>query len=151
MYRPHLGNARNQMRMCPELSIFSNSEYVYAIFPIAVALRWGKGGREITESEPLSVIFTTLTHCLNKTAVSNYCVRTTGKWSSADTMVKGPSPLAPLDDWERSTTGPNPRMVEEEVPNAFYRPMFSLILATLSFEEMSRGGSAGSRKFVGRR
>ena len=49
-------NARNQIWMCPDLSIYSNSEYVYAIFPLAVALFWGKGGREIPESVPLSTI-----------------------------------------------------------------------------------------------
>ena len=38
-------NARNQVWMCPELSVFSNSEYVYAIFPIAISLFRGKGGR----------------------------------------------------------------------------------------------------------
>ena len=35
-------NARNQIWMCPELSVFSNSEYAYAIFPIAIALFWEK-------------------------------------------------------------------------------------------------------------
>ena len=35
----------DQIWMCPELSIYSNSAYVYAIFSIAVALSWGKGGR----------------------------------------------------------------------------------------------------------
>ena len=31
-------NVRNQVWMCPELSVFSNSGYVYAIYPIAIAL-----------------------------------------------------------------------------------------------------------------
>ena len=104
-------NVRNQIWMCPGLSTFPNSEYVYAIFSTAVALFWGKGGRCIAESKPLSVIFTILTHCLDTSAVNNYFVRMTGKWSCGDTMAKGSAPLARLDDWERSTTGSNPRMV----------------------------------------
>ena len=55
--------------MSKDLERYSNSEYVYAIFPIAIALFWGKGGRGIANSKPLSMIFAILTHCLNTTAV----------------------------------------------------------------------------------
>ena len=33
-------NTRNQFCTCPDLSAFPNSEYVYAIYPIAIALFW---------------------------------------------------------------------------------------------------------------
>ena len=96
---PIPGNIRNRIWMCPSLSIYSNYEYVYAIFPIAVALFWGKGGRVIADSRPLSMIFAILSHVLSATALNNYySVRTTGEWSCEDTMVKGSAPLAPLDD-----------------------------------------------------
>ena len=80
-------NVRNRIRMSPELSIYSNSAYVYAISPIAIALFWGKGGRGIAESEPLYMISTTPTHCPNTTGISNYSVRTKGRWFCEDTML----------------------------------------------------------------
>ena len=43
---PIAENARNQGCMCPELSVFSNSGYIYAIYPIAIALFCEKGGME---------------------------------------------------------------------------------------------------------
>ena len=55
-----------------DLEIYSNSAYVYAISPIALALLRGKGGREIAMSGPLSIIFAIQTHCLNTAAVNNY-------------------------------------------------------------------------------
>ena len=54
---PISGNVRNKIRMSPDLLIYSNSEYVYATRPIALALFWGKGGGEICLSRQLSVIF----------------------------------------------------------------------------------------------
>ena len=64
-------NARNRVWTSRELGVYSNSEFVYAICPIAIALVWGKGGRRIVDSESLSMISTILTHCLNTTAISN--------------------------------------------------------------------------------
>ena len=59
-------NIRNKVRMSPDLQIYSNSEYVYATSPIALFLFWGKGGKEICLSRPLSVIF------CNTLALSKY-------------------------------------------------------------------------------
>ena len=50
-------NVRNKTWMSHDLSVYANNEYVYATFPIALALFWGKGGGEICQSKPLSVIF----------------------------------------------------------------------------------------------
>ena len=47
---PISGNARRKIWMRPELSVFSNSEYAYAIYPIAICLFLGKGGKEIPDS-----------------------------------------------------------------------------------------------------
>ena len=49
-------NVRNQIWISPSISIYSDSEYFYAIVSIEVALFWGKGGREIAESRLLSMI-----------------------------------------------------------------------------------------------
>ena len=38
-------NVRNRIRAPEELSVFSNSEFAYAIAPDAIAWFWGKGGR----------------------------------------------------------------------------------------------------------
>ena len=38
-------NTRNRIRMSRGLSVYSNSEYVCAISPIAIAVIWGEGGR----------------------------------------------------------------------------------------------------------
>ena len=35
-------NARSRILMSQELSVYSNSEFVYAIFPIAISLFWGE-------------------------------------------------------------------------------------------------------------
>ena len=78
-------------------------------------------------------------HCLNTTAVDNYSVRTTGKRSCGDTVSKGSSPLAPLDDFGKYPDGPNPRIAGETAPGTFYNSLFALILATLRFKSMSRG------------
>ena len=78
-----------KIRTSQDLTIYSNSEYVYAISPIDLALFWGKGGKEIANSEPLSTVFTILTHCLNKTAVKNYSAMTYGQWFRLDTQIKG--------------------------------------------------------------
>ena len=136
-------NARDQMWMFPSLSIFSDSEYVYAISPISVSLSRGKGGREIAESRPVSMIFVISSHVLNKPDVNNYSVRTAGKWSCEDTMVEWSVPLAPLEDWEMPHNGPNPRSVVEDAPKTFYWPLFALALSTLRFKKMSFGAAQG--------
>ena len=41
------GNVRNRNRTSQGLSIYSNSEYVYAISPIAIALFLGEWGRRL--------------------------------------------------------------------------------------------------------
>ena len=45
-------NARRKIWMCPELNVFSNYEYVYAIFPIAIAL----SGKRRKRNFPLKTI-----------------------------------------------------------------------------------------------
>ena len=40
-------NARNRIRAFQELSVYSNSEFAYAIFPIVIAFFWGKGVVEL--------------------------------------------------------------------------------------------------------
>ena len=136
-------NVRNKIRMCPESSVFSNSEYVYAIFPISIALFWGKGGEEICRPRPLSLIFAILSHCLNTTAVNNYSIRTIGKWSCGDTVLKGSPPLAHPSDFERPPNGPNARIVGGNPPRKFYRPLLALTLETLRFKKMSLGTAQG--------
>ena len=37
-------NVRNKTRMSHDLSVYANNEYVFATFPIALALFWDKGG-----------------------------------------------------------------------------------------------------------
>ena len=119
--------------MCPELGVFSNSEYVYAFSAIAIALFWEKGGEEICLSRPLSLVFTILSNFLNTTAVNNYSVRTMGKWSFGDTVLKESGPLAPLGDFGMSPNGPNTRNVGENVHKALYQSLLAAVLATLRF------------------
>ena len=40
-------NVRNKTWMSQDLSAYANNEYVFATFPIALALFWDKGGGEI--------------------------------------------------------------------------------------------------------
>ena len=54
---PISGNFQSQVWMSPELLVYSNSEYVYSTFTIALSLFWGKGGKAICLSRPSSVIF----------------------------------------------------------------------------------------------
>ena len=89
---PVSDNVTSRVWMSRDLSVYSNSEYFYAIFPIAVALFWDRWGREIPKWKPSSMIFTTLTHCLNKTDIDNYFVRTQGHWFRRDTTLKEPPP-----------------------------------------------------------
>ena len=103
-------NARTRIWTAQDLSLYSNSEYLYAIFPIAIAVFWDRGGRAIVESEPLPLIFAILTHCLNKTATNNYSVRTKGQWFFQDAILIGSSPLATLEDFGKLKDGPNPRL-----------------------------------------
>ena len=86
-------NARARIWMSLDLSLYSNSEYVYAIFPIAISLFLGKGGREIAESEPSAMIFAILTHWLNTTATNNYSERIKGQWFCQDTILIGSPPI----------------------------------------------------------
>ena len=76
---PISDNAALLVWMPRDLSIYSNSERVYAICPTAVALLRGQGCREISQSAPLSMIFAILTHCLKTTAINNYFIRTQGQ------------------------------------------------------------------------
>ena len=69
---PIIDNARTSVWMSHDLIVYSNSEYVYAIFPITIALFWYIGGRRITNSGPLSRIFANLTHCPNTAGINNY-------------------------------------------------------------------------------
>ena len=66
---------RNKMWISEGLCVYANNEYVYATYPIALALSRDKGGKEICESRPLTVTFTILTHCLSTTATNNYAIR----------------------------------------------------------------------------
>ena len=59
-------NVQNKVWMSPDFLTCSNSEYVYAAFPIALSLFWDKGGGEICQSRPSSVIF------YNTLALSKY-------------------------------------------------------------------------------
>ena len=54
--------------MSSDLNIFGNAELAYAICAVAISLFLDKRGREITESESFSTIFTILGQCLNSTA-----------------------------------------------------------------------------------
>ena len=58
--------------MSQDLKIYPNSEYVYAISPIALALFLGKGGLGIARSEPFPMVSAILTHCLDTADVGNY-------------------------------------------------------------------------------
>ena len=66
---------------------YSNSEYVYAIPLVAIALFWGNGARRIAASKPMSMIFTILTHRLNATARTNYSVWAKGQWLREDIIL----------------------------------------------------------------
>ena len=65
-------NGRSKIWKSQDLKIYDNSEYFFATFPIALALFWGTGGREIASSEPLSRVFGILSRFLDKTGVNNY-------------------------------------------------------------------------------
>ena len=91
---PISDNVQSRVWMSHDLSVYSNSEYVYAIFPIAGALFWDKGVREIAKAQPLSTIFTILTHRLNTTAINKYFVRTHGRWLSMGAMLMRSPPCA---------------------------------------------------------
>ena len=134
--------------MSPGFLVYSNSEYVYATFPIALSLFRGKGGEEICLSKPLSAIFTILPHCLNTTATNNYSVRTNGKWSCEDAILKGSAPLEPLAYFEKYPIGSKPRASCGTAPGTFYNSLFALILATLRFKEMSRGAPQGHERLT---
>ena len=100
-------NARTRIWMSQELSVYSNSEFAYAIFPIAIALFCDKGGREIAESEPLSMICAILTHCLNTMDINIYSVRTKGQRFCQDSMLIASSPLAHLEVFGKFKDGRN--------------------------------------------
>ena len=138
---------RNKAWMSSELCVYANNEYVFATFPIALALFWDKGGKEICESRSLTVIFTILTHCLSTTATNNYSVRTLGKWSCGDTIQKGSAPLAPVGDFLENPGGS--KVDVGKVPKTFYSSLSALILTTLSFKEMTWGTDEGHEELKG--
>ena len=117
--------------------------------PIALASVWSKGGREIANSGPPSVLFTTLTHCLNTPAADNYFVWAEGKWFRPDKVLKGSVPLSPLCSHPEGKTGPNPRLENDLAPPAFYLFLYGLALTALSFAKMSRADVERGRK-IGR-
>ena len=137
---------RNKTWMSSELCVYANNEYVFATFPIALALFWDMGGKEICETRSLTVIFTILSHCLSTTATNNYSLRTLGKWSCEDTVQKGSVPLAPVDDFLENPGGSK---LEGNVPKTFYSSLFALILTTLRFKEMSWGTDEGHDELKG--
>ena len=98
-------------------------------------------------SRPLSLIFTIPSHCLNTAGVNNLSVRTIGKWSCEDTVLKGSVHLAPLGDFGKSANGSNPRIVGRNAPKTFPRSLVALVLATLRFKKMSWGTAQGREKF----
>ena len=132
--------------MPPDLNVYANNEYVYAIYPIAIALFWERGGKEICESKALTVIFTIMTHCLNVTAPNNYAIRAVGKWSCGNTIQKGSVPIAPMGDFLENPEGSD---LMGKVPKSFYSSLFALILATLRFKEMSWGAVEGHDELMG--
>ena len=140
-------NVRNQVWMCPELSVYSNSEYVCAIFPIALARFRGEDGKAICLSRPLSVVSAILSHCLNTTATSNYSVRTNGKSSCEDSILKGSVPLASLDDFGKYPDGPSPRIASGTAPETFYNSLFALILASYVLRKRLGGRPRGTTVF----
>ena len=99
---------RAKIWMSRDLKIYSNSKYVYASFPIFLAMFWPKGDRGIPRSKSLSMIFTILTHCINTTDINNYFVRTQGRRCCRGAMLKESAHLAPLDDLAEKPTGENP-------------------------------------------
>ena len=137
---------RAEIWMSRDLKVFPNSEYANAIFPIAISSFWGKGGRGIPNSKPLSTIFAILTHRLNKTDIDNYFVRTPGRWFFLDTMLKLPSPLSPLDDFPGNQSGPNPRMASETPRRLFCLSLIGLVLTTIRFRKMPRGTAGRNDK-----
>ena len=122
-HSPISDNVRKRIRMSQDLSIYSNSEYVYAIFPSAVAFFLDKGRRKIVLPKPLSMIFTIPTHCLNTTATNNYSIRTKGQWFCLGSTLIGSSPLAPLVDFDKKPDGPNPLLAAEVAPETFYQSL----------------------------
>ena len=92
---PISDNAPSPVWMSRGRCVYSNSAHDYAILPIAVALFWDQLCREIAHPEPLSMIFTILTHCLNTTDIANYFAWAQGLWFSLGAMLQlsppGPS------------------------------------------------------------
>ena len=102
---------------------------------------------EILLSRPLSLIFIILPHCLNTTDVNNYSISAIGKWSCEDKVLKESPRRPPLNDFERSPNGSNPRIVGENAPKTPYRSLYALVLATLRFKKMSRETAQGRDNF----
>ena len=133
-----LSTAPNQWYGIPRgLRVYSNSEYVYAIFPIAVALFWDQWGRDISNSEALATIFTILAHCLNASAINNYFTRTHGQLSCLGAMLKGPPPIGPLDDFSEFPHVPIPTLTTEAAQKSCYLSLSALALSTRRFGKMS--------------
>ena len=81
-------NSRNKIRRPRDLNIFANSEFRFTCLPIATALPWGNGGREMPRPKALTMIFTIFTHFLNSTNANNYFVRTGGRWFCLYTTIQ---------------------------------------------------------------
>ena len=88
-----------------------------------------------------------LTQCVRKADVNNYSVMAIGQWSCEDKVLKGHSPLSPLDEWGMgSEDGPNAGNFAGGVRKTFYQSLFALVLSTLMFGKMSRGEAQGRGK-----
>ena len=132
----------NKTWMSQDLSVYASNEYVFATSPIALPLFWDKSGDEISESRPLTVIPTILTHCLSTTGPNNYSIRTLGKWPCEDTVQKGSVPLAPVDDFPENPQGSK---LEGNVPKTFYS---SLSLCDNSCNASFKGMTCGPKKVM---
>ena len=71
-------NVGETVWMSRDLSIYSNSEF-FSLPDGSRRLRCSGVNGGIWRSNPLSMIFTTLSHCLNSTSISNYFVRPDGQ------------------------------------------------------------------------
>ena len=86
------------------------------------------------------MVFAMITRRLDETAYVNYFVRTDGRWFCLDTMIKGSSPLAPLDISTEGRKGPNPRLANGIAAKSSYLPLYGLVSNPLMFPKCLRGG-----------
>lgn len=141
-------NPRTKVWAPRDLKIYHNSEYRYAISPIAVALFRDKGGRRIKRtSKPLSMIFASLTHCLNTKASGKYFAREDGRWSRPDTMIRWPDPLVPAGTFLGGDTGRRPALPMAEFRYLSIPPLrYGLVLRTLLPPKTPRAAAEGRDK-----